>query len=340
MTSSRNSTSRNRTLSALSGAALVTGLVMAPASALAAPPVPANDAGGPAEVVRSDLGAAAIECETAMGTDPFYPGESASQIYDDRYSRGAAVPYLDEGFTPQGLGYWEDWDGSGGDLLLVTAYKSGEHSRIYGIEAGSGDHIGSVDIAEAHVGGIAVVGGWAFVPGNGSDRIRKYDLGELRTAMTEAGIPNLAQTGTSQEVPAASFLGSGGDTLYSGKFNETGRGYMHDYSVAADGTLTQGTKYEVPKKTQGMTVADGTFIYSTSYGRTNRSNIYTVDEGATDIDPSAKCYRAPSMSEGVTDHGGRLYVLYESGSSKFTDPGPRNDIEHLHEADVADAIDF
>lgn len=323
--------SLTRTLSALSGAALVAGLVAAPGAALAADPAGAH---------RSEVGAAAIECETATGSDPFYPGPSASQIYDDRYSRGAAVPYLDEDFTPQGLGHWENWDGSGNDLLLVTAYKSGEHSRIYGIDAGSGDHIGSVDIAEAHVGGIAVVGGWAFVPGAGSDRVRKYDLGELRTAMSEAGIPNLAQTGTSQEVPAASFLGTDGDTLYSGKFNETGRGYMHGYTVASDGTLTRGTRYEVPKKTQGMTVAGGEFIYSTSYGRTNRSNIYTVDEGATDIDPSARCYRAPSMSEGVVDHGGRLYVLYESGSSKFTDPGPRNDIRHLHEADVADAIDF
>lgn len=318
---------RKTTVSAFASAALAGGLVAGSATAPAAP-------------ARHDVDAAAIECEAATGSDPFYPGESASKVYDDRYSQGAAVPYLDEGFTPQGLGYWKDWNGSGSDLLLVTAYKSGEHSRIYGIEAGSGDHIGSVDIDDAHVGGVAVVGGWAFVPGDGSDRIRKYDLGELRTAMTEDGIPNLAQTGTSQEVPAASFLGTDGNALYSGKFTETGRGYMHDYSVAGDGTLTQGTKYEVPKKTQGMTVAGGKFVYSTSYGRANRSNIYAVDEGATDIDPTARCYRAPSMSEGVVDHDGRLYVLYESGSSKFTDPGPRNDIAHLHEADVADAIDF
>ncbi|WP_139320540.1 glutaminyl-peptide cyclotransferase [Saccharomonospora sp. CUA-673] len=93
-------------------------------------------------------------------------------------------------------------------------------------------------------------------------------------------------------------------------------------------------------KTQGMTVADGTFIYSTSYGRTNRSNIYTVDEGATEIDPTARCYRAPSMTQGITDHNGRLYVLNESGAAKFADPPPRNDVRHVHEADVADAVDF
>lgn len=314
------STSR-KILAVTAGATLVCGLAGTGAAAASSP-------------------AAAIECETATGDAPFYPGESASEIYDERYSQGAGVPYLDDGFTPQGLAYWQDWDGSGGDLLLVTAYKSGQDARIYGIEAGSGDHIGSVAVGEAHVGGVAVAGEWAFVSGSGSDRVRKYDLGELTDAMKAGGIPYLEQTGSSQEVPAASFLGSDGTTLYSGKFNENARDVMHAYSVAGDGTITRGTEYQVPKKTQGMTVAGGKFIYSTSYGRGNRSNIYTVDEGATEIEPSAKCYRAPSMSQGVADHDGRLYVLYESGSSKFTDPGPRNDIRHLHEADVSRAIDF
>lgn len=320
-------TSTRKALAVAAGTALVCGLAGGGAASAATAPA-------------AGLGAAAISCETATGSDPFYPGESASAVYDERYAQGAEVPYLDDGFTPQGLGYWANWDGSGSDLLLVTAYQDGQDARIYGIDADSGDHIGSVAVADAHVGGVAVVGGWAFVSGSGSDRIRKYDLGELETAMKADGIPYLAQTGTSQEVPAASFLGTDGTTLYSGKFNDSSRDVMHAFSVASDGTITRGTEYEVPMKTQGMTVADGKFIYSTSYGRTNRSNIYTVEEGATEIEPSAQCYRAPSMAEGVTDHDGRLYVLYESGSSKFADPAPRNEIRHLHEADVADAIDF
>lgn len=297
---------------------------------------PAEDGGSPH---------AAIACQEEVGDNPFYQGDSASKVYDARFSQGGKVPYVEEGYTPQGMAHWGNWDGNGNDLLLITAYKDGEYSRIYGVDADSGKHVGSVDIAEAHVGGVAVVQkdadtGWAFVSGTGSDRIRKYGLGELRKQMRAPGIPDVAQVGDSRKVYSASFIGTDGTQLYAGKFNDGGRDKMYSYSVANDGSLNTGKEYEVPTKTQGMAVAGGKFIYSTSYGRGNRSNLYVVDGGATDIDPSAKCFRAPSMSQGVTTNDGTLYLLFESGSSKFDDPPPRNDIKHVHEASVADVIDF
>ncbi|OLT46357.1 hypothetical protein BJF85_17135 [Saccharomonospora sp. CUA-673] len=218
----------------MAGTALACGL--APTAATAAP--------APTHTTTAPASAQAISCETEMGSDPFYPGESASEIYDERYSQGAEIPHLDDDFTPQGLGHWADWDGSGTNLLLVTAYQDGADARIHGIEADSGEHVGSVAIAGAHVGGLAVVDDWAFVSGRGSDRIRKYDLDELGDALQAGGTPYLTQVGEAQEVPAASFLGTDGTTLYSGKFNDVDRDVMHAFSVAADGTLTQGTEYE------------------------------------------------------------------------------------------------
>ncbi|MER6989396.1 hypothetical protein ABT337_14455 [Saccharopolyspora hirsuta] len=279
-----------------------------------------------------------IECESAASGDgPFYPGPSASKVYDKAFGKGPAVPALDKS-TPQGLAAWNGWDGAGNDLLLVTSYgKSGQDALIIGIDPKSGKHVGTVAIAESHVGGIAVSKGWAFVQGrnSGSEHtIRKYKLSELRDAMKKGGTPYLKQVGEARKVPAASFLAADGGTVYAGKFNETGRGTMQSYQVGDDGSLTEQKTYEVPKKTQGLMVTKDHFVFSTSYGRDNRSNLYVVDKGATDIDrPSTKCYRAPSMVEGITQHGDEAYLLFESGSYKY--PDALNVIKNLHKGKVS-----
>ncbi|MEV5536953.1 hypothetical protein AB0L13_08830 [Saccharopolyspora shandongensis] len=278
-----------------------------------------------------------IKCETQAGGDgPFYSGPSASEAYDKAFGKGPAVPGLDK-YTPQGLASWHDWDGSGNDLLLVTSYgEKGQDARIIGIDPKSGKHVGTVAIAESHVGGIAVGKGWAFVQGKDSgkwDTIRKYKLPDLRKAMKQGGTPYLKQFGQAREVYAASFVSSYGSTLYAGKFNDGGRGKMYSYKIGNDGSLTTEQEYEVPTKTQGLLVTDGKFVFTTSYGRGNRSNIFVVDKGATDIDrPSTKCFRAPSMAEGIAESGGEAFVLYESGSYKYSDA--RNVIQNLHKASV------
>lgn len=320
------------------GAALGGGLLFAAIGGGAAASAAGVDTGG--------VVAKSIKCKTATSSSkPFYDGPSASAVYDKRFSQSATVPYVDKGNSPQGLAYWANWDLKGHNLLLVTAYKKGHHSRIYGIDPSTGRHVGSIDIASAHVGGIAVLQKkWVYVSGRDSgkwDTVRKYRLTQLREQMPKAGIPYLAETGHARKVYGASFLGTDGNILYAGKFNAKGRDKMYAYSVEpADGSLTTGRKYEVPTKTQGMTVAGGHFIYSTSYGRKNRGNIYVVAAGATHLEPSARCFRDPSMSEGVTTSGNELYLAFEAGSSKFASPRPRNKIKHLHKAKVIDVLNF
>ncbi|MGW1682110.1 hypothetical protein [Saccharopolyspora sp. NPDC002376] len=280
----------------------------------------------------------AIACESAANFwQPFYPGPSASKVYDKAFSKGPVVPRLDE-TTPQGLAAWPGWDGAGTDLLLVTAYgRPGQNSLIMGIDPKTWGHVGTVAIAESHVGGIAISNGWAFVQGRDSGSqhtIRKYRLSELHDAMKTGGIPYLEQVGDAREVAAASFISADGGTVYAGKFNEAGRGTMQSYQVGDDGSLTEQTTYEVPKKTQGLMVTEDKFVFSTSHDRDNRSNLYVVDKGATDIDrPSTKCYRAPSMAEGITELNGQAYLLFESGSYQYRDA--RNVIENLHVGEVS-----
>lgn len=170
--------------------------------------------------------------------------------------------------------------------------------------------VGVVAIAESHVGGITVSMGWAFVSGQGSS-IRKYSLTALRDAMKAAGTPYLTQVGTARDVAASSFIGSYGNSLFSGSFNET-----------------------------GLTVTGSHFIYSTSYGRTNRSNVYVVKRGQKDLDAAAlSCFRAPSMTEGITEYNGTAYLVYESASHLYgSDPNTLNVIPRLHKVDVPGAL--
>ncbi|MEU8225951.1 hypothetical protein [Kribbella sp. NPDC048915] len=280
---------------------------------------------------------AAISCDTSTsGGSTFYDGPSASYKYDARFSNSASIPNLAT-HTPQGAGTWYNWDGSGKNLILIGSYRAGADSQIYGIDPSTGSTVGVVAIAESHVGGITVSKGWAFVSGQGSS-IRKYRLTDLRAALKAAGTPYLAQVGTARDVAGSSFMGSYGDSLFSGTFNADGRGTMYEYKIADDGTLTTvAGAWEIPTKTQGLTVTANHFIYSTSYGRGNRSNIYVVKRGQKDLDAAKlSCFRAPSMTEGITELNGTAYLVYESGSHLYApDPATLNVIPRMHKATIS-----
>lgn len=282
----------------------------------------------------SQPAAAAISCSTATGGNPFYDGPSASKVYDARFSGSAAVPNLSS-YTPQGIGTWWNWDGSK-DLLLVTSYRKGANTQIIGIDPATNKTVGVVAIAETHGGGITTSNGWAFVQGS-TNGIRKYKLSALKTAMKAAGTPYLKAVGSERKVYGASFLTSYGGYVWSGKFNETGRDKMYQYKINTDGSLTTINKaWEIPTKTQGLLVTGTHFVFSTSYGRTNRSNLYVVRRGQPDLDKAKlSCFRAPSMSEGITEYGGKAYLVFESGSHLYRgDSKTLNVITHLHKATI------
>ncbi len=75
--------------------------------------------------------AAALTCQLhSSGEDAeFYPGKSASYLYDGIFGSGPAMPGLPT-YTPQGLTTWANWDGKGNDLLVMGAYRKGHTSRV------------------------------------------------------------------------------------------------------------------------------------------------------------------------------------------------------------------
>ncbi|MET7279685.1 hypothetical protein ABZS29_15720 [Kribbella sp. NPDC005582] len=278
----------------------------------------------------------AISCDTKTGGGSFnYDGPAASTKYDSRFSNSAALPKLGS-YVPQGIGTWWNWSGKK-NLLLVTMYHTGKQSLIVGIDPATNKVVGDVAIAETHGGGITTSMGWAFVQGS-TNGIRKYKLSTLAAAMKKAGTPYVKAVGSERKVYGASFLTSYGDSLWSGKFNDKGRDKMYEYKIKSNGTLvTVNRAWEIPTKTQGLLVTKSHFIYSTSYGRDKLSNLYVVRRGQTDLDKAKlSCFRAPSMSEGITEFGGRAYLVFESGSYPYrSDPKTKNVITHLHKASIS-----
>ncbi|MCL4852225.1 MAG: hypothetical protein KJZ78_12695 [Bryobacteraceae bacterium] len=300
----------------------------------------------------------AIVCSTRSTVEnPFYPGKAAGDVYDNRFKESHRIPFLPE-HVPQGLAAWSNWPHGSGedDLLLITSYDPAErYSLIIGIDAKTGKRIGAAKIAYSHVGGIAIFEklGWAFVSDEEPRKVRKYSLKKLADAISTSDKKILDSEPPDQSVIGASFLTSHGptNTLWAGNFKQSakgGRPRMKAYKVDKNGQLTpENGSWEVPIKTQGVVVTKDFLIYSTSFGRNNRSNLYVVrrGKGETNLDNARLfCFRSPSMSEGIAVYGDNLYVLYESGARIYNPPiapgnpkpdVPRNKISNLHRAPLS-----
>lgn len=126
------------------------------------------------------------------------------------------------------------------------------------------------------------------------------------------------------------------------KINSTRDGYVPDIMLA------------IPEQTQGMTrTLSGGFIFSISYGRKNDSvikvfndvtegdrvgtvlidgcdvDLYACDELETKI-----TYTAPPMSQAIESVNGTIYLLFESGASKYRNGGGKYPVDTLYSAEL------
>jgi hypothetical protein len=304
--------------------------------------------------------AAAITCSSnSTVKDPFYRGKATSDVYDKRFKESHRIPFLPE-HVPQGLATWSNWQHTDDDLLLLASYEDNKkYSLLIGIDAKTGRQMGAARIPFSHVGGIAVFEeqGWAFVSDEQKGKVRKYSLKKLANAISISDKKMVDSEGPDQPVVGSSFLTSHAptNTLWAGQFKEDtkgGRPLMRSYKVDKNGKLTQQLGlWEVPIKTQGLIVTKDVFIFSTSLGRNNRSNLYVVRRGGDEFDLDTArlfCFRSPSMSEGIAVYGNSMYVAYESGADEYNPRAPRledrrvikpdrprNIISNLHRASLS-----
>ncbi len=303
-------------------------------------------------------------CYTTRSTvTPNYAGPSASRVYDwvdpsaqttRRFSPKVNIPagLLDNRYVPQGLTSWANWNGTGEDLLLIAAYHDGDGdsepdgaSAVFGVVANgsrAGTGLGRMLITTGHVGGLAVYRGWLYV-GSESD-IRGYRLKTVRDALSGADSNTVhprAYNRTSS-FPVA-YLGKGDGHLWAGQFSETSSTRLNGYvqTSRTTGTLDyqSDTQVYAPKKAQGVAVTSSQVIFSTSYGRNDRGNIWIFPRGQQSVtDANSYCFRVPSMNEGVTVLRGRLYLGFESGAYTYNRglDDPDNPITRVHSAALTD----
>jgi hypothetical protein len=301
---------------------------------------------------------------TQSTTNPFYRGPSASRVYDwlnvssqtsRRFDTGPEIPagLYDERYVPQGISAWPNWNGTDEDIILISAYHDGDGdkdpdgaSAIFGVVASgsrSGTGLGRMLIANGHVGGIGVYKGWLYV--GSESEIRGYRLSKVRDALEGANTSTVY--GRDYNRPSSyvvGFMGTGDGHLWAGDFDESSarhlNGYVQTDNATGEIAYVSSTQVYAPKKTQGVTVTPSYVIFSTSYTRGDRGNIWIMPRNQDELnDGNSYCFRAPSMNQGITVLGGNLYVGFESAAYTYTkDPNdlPRNIVDHLHVATLSD----
>jgi hypothetical protein len=108
---------------------------------------------------------------------------------------------------------------------------------------------------------------------------------------------------------------------------------MYEYSVADDGTLVQiGDAYEIPPKIDGAVVTADRFIFSSASG-TQQSEMTVTMRAHHLADGHGRCFRTPSMTEGMSMNGDEVFLVFESGSARY--PDAVNRVANLHSAPYA-----
>ncbi len=333
---------------------------------LAAAAAPAAHAAEPWETANESF-----VCPDNQSSSPFYNGASASATYDSTFKLGHAIPAaMLDSYVPQGLGTWKDWGGPSKDLLLQAAYNDESHRAVLvGLVPGGGETNmvtlvgpGKQGYVDAHVGGVAVAGGFLYITGDevdGLPTVLRFALPAVAAALANGGeLKAEARQKVDVGRPGfkASFMSQQGRTVWIGTFDDNSRNRMYRFSIGPKGGLQRiggpGNWQQVPKKSQGLAVTKDHFIFSTSHTSIATSNVYVIRRGKKLLDKAypedLTCFAAPSMSQGITLSNGKAFLSFESGSFRYrADPCDkgifdgdctRNVVTHLHRASRAALI--
>lgn len=287
-------------------------------------------------------------CEGAIDDEDgaFYPGDAASETYEQLFEKSFALPHLSS-HVPQGITVWKNWNGKGQTILIVSMYRKVDDvekdSYLVAIDPVTGRHLGTVAVAGGHLGGIAIAGKYLF----GQDRdkkaptaepVRRYKLSKLEDKLAEAikkgTKPYLGRESGLQTIAGAGFMQAYEGEVWAGHFNNYETDKMYRYKVNSEGKLTRtGSAYEVPARTQGVLITSDRLIYSVSDGQ-NHGKLVVTDKRQDLDDARTRCFTAPSMGENLARIGNQVFMVYEGGSYKY--PGAENRIKHAHTADLTE----
>lgn len=285
-----------------------------------------------------------------------------------------AVPGLEEGFTPQGLTYYEDKDN-----FLVTGYmKDGSASRVYVVGSenkyftlkhNNQDYVG-------HAGGVATYKEYGYIVGD-----KKLYVFNIEDALDLENGKSINVLAVFDAPNGADFINITEGHVYIGEFyHET----KYPTSAKHHITTSNGMNYAVTyvydikndkadeyyfditapefaisttEKVQGMCIAPtGEVVLSTSWSLADSnifiykkladlptqnfefSNTKTIQMYVLDSSCLLETFVLPSMSEEVAISDGKVYVIFENACAKYK-LVTRHKNTSAYSFDVADIIE-
>ncbi|MCD8040312.1 MAG: hypothetical protein LUF82_02220 [Clostridia bacterium] len=247
------------------------------------------------------------------------------------FNKEFAIPGLDEGFIPQGMGNYTNSDSSSSSdtVFLVSGYMNkGGASRIYVIEGG--ESIGYVTVMldeettyEGHASGVATDGMRVWLCSDGTVYAMAYD--DVVAAAAENGTVTI--TGSFDAYNEASFCYYDGTYFYVGEFYREGnyetdeihhittdagdenKAVIMRFTASTSATSTTGVSSTTPGRAysitgliQGMAITSGsssstTYItLSQSYGLSN-SHLLTYKFTTSSVNSSTITFYSTDGSE-------------------------------------------
>ena len=269
-------------------------------------------------------------------------------IYPDYYDareKVAAIPDLNRGFTPQGLGY-------GGDGVYLMSGYFDDHTAIYLVKGNSHKKIviktPEGELFKGHAGGIAKAGEYVYV--SDGNALYRFSYADLIAAEDDA---ELTYDEIFRVQNSASFCFADSTHIYVGEFYRAGnyetdlshayttpegeehRAIAEAYPLSSDGTIASSVPefaISLPHQVQGFAYVDGYIALSTSWGVSTSHLLFydgKCESGETialgdHVVPLYYVGQAnlvedvsiPPFAEGLCVADGRVQILFESASNK------------------------
>lgn len=283
-------------------------------AAVVASALPLTSLGSPAQASAHTVqaqGAHTAAVQAKAGKGPTY-----TQYYKYFKGKKYQIPGLADGWVPQGL------TNIGNDRLVISYYDGAaksfgarRNSRIVVVQRSTGKEITYFQLnTQRHVGGLAYARGYMWVATGG--HLSRYSTSKLSGAR---GSKIIADNRTAVEGSASYSFGSG-RYVWVGTSHQYSGDWMYRYDVTSGRPAYSGQKVWSPPRAQGVVVTKSTTVWSTSWGN-SPSKLIAFPTGYNYISSNARkrTVTAPPRAEGMTLVKGRLQLIFESGSSVYSD---------------------
>lgn len=229
-----------------------------------------------------------------------------------------------KGMVPQGFTFV-----GGGKYALISAYcdcGAKHRSVIYVMDGTSQAYLTTLILDNtSHVGGLAGIGDYVWVCDSSCKSLRAYKYSSVTDAIGH-NYWTLATQATVAVAVTPSYMCAANNYLYVGSFSETATTTQICFYQPNGLKLTQKGSFTVKgvTKLQGISIRNGYMVLTSSYGRTNASNVYVYKDTTNLFKVSGKTYSSPSktysfanMVEACYIGSSYTYFLFESGAASY-----------------------